>query len=129
MKEFKGYVEDIQDALILIEASVNGYLDQKKARLTFTEKMQIRSGTTFILNENDTNIKRWSDGISWTPSRLMDGFFVYQQQSTLPYDSHDAEIVKTDVDKHQVLHKKSIVIVAPNNHKFHLFNYYRPMDV
>jgi hypothetical protein len=76
---FVGHVATTQDALILFQACVSGFLPRLNRRLTVKERAEIiNSGTVIIFNEN-SGIKRWTDGISWSPSRILGDFLVYRQ--------------------------------------------------
>ena len=39
----------------------------------------IRSGCVFIYEENASGIKRWTDGVTWSPSRILGNFLVYRE--------------------------------------------------
>ena len=39
----------------------------------------IMSGHVFTYEENASGIKRWTDGISWSPSRILGNFLVYRE--------------------------------------------------
>lgn len=62
---WRGYVETTRDALLIFHAYFNGVL--------------IVSGSVFIYNEADSGMKRWTDGIPWSPSRGLTNFLLYRQ--------------------------------------------------
>ena len=39
----------------------------------------IVSGNIFIYSEHTSSIKRWTDGVQWSPSRIMGNFLVYRE--------------------------------------------------
>jgi len=39
----------------------------------------IKSGSVFVYEENASGIKRWTDGVSWSPSRILKNFLVYRE--------------------------------------------------
>lgn len=39
----------------------------------------IASGNIFIYCENGSSIKRWTDGVTWSPSRIMGNFLIYRE--------------------------------------------------
>lgn len=41
--------------------------------------MDIRSGHIFVFEEHESGIKRWTDGIHWSPSRVSDAFILYRE--------------------------------------------------
>ncbi|RKP00307.1 hypothetical protein CXG81DRAFT_1281, partial [Caulochytrium protostelioides] len=76
---YHGYVESGRDALILIEATLQGFLPTVMRRLRDHERALIRSGSIFIYNEPRSRIKRWTDGRAWSPSRVLTTFLVYRE--------------------------------------------------
>ena len=79
---FEGYVESTQDALILFESCLGGSLSHVPRRPHDRERSTvIRSGSVFIYEENASGIKRWTDGIAWSPSRILGNFLVYRELS------------------------------------------------
>ncbi|KEF50940.1 uncharacterized protein A1O9_13002 [Exophiala aquamarina CBS 119918] len=77
---FYGHVSTTQDALILFEACLQGRLSHVPRRLHDRERSSlIRSGCIFIYEENASGIKRWTDGVTWSPSRTLGNFLVYRE--------------------------------------------------
>ncbi|KAK9446791.1 Gti1/Pac2 family-domain-containing protein, partial [Limtongia smithiae] len=77
---YSGYVSTTHDALILFQACMQGLLHYVSRRLHDRERSElIRSGNIFIFNEGTSGIKRWTDGIAWSPSRILGNFLVYRQ--------------------------------------------------
>ncbi|KAJ4179295.1 Global transcription regulator sge1 [Fusarium falciforme] len=77
---FNGYIHTTYDALIVFEACLSGELKYVPRRLTEDERRGlIRSGNVFIYNEHKSGMKRWTDGVSWSPSRILDNFLVYRE--------------------------------------------------
>lgn len=77
---FNGYVGTIHDALLLFQATINGLLMPVSRRPHDRERAGIiKSGAVFIFSEQGAGIKRWTDGISWSPSRILGNFLVYRQ--------------------------------------------------
>lgn len=75
-----GYVSSARDALILFEACLNGTLHHVARRPHDRERSQlIKSGFVFIYEENASGIKRWTDGVPWSPSRILGNFLVYRE--------------------------------------------------
>ncbi|KAK5685808.1 Global transcription regulator sge1 [Elasticomyces elasticus] len=75
-----GFVHNTIDGLVLFEACLSGRLhhvprrpyDQQRASL-------IKSGSIFIYEENASGIKRWTDGLAWSPSRILGNFLIYRE--------------------------------------------------
>lgn len=77
---FQGHVSTTQDALILFEACLQGHLSHVPRRPHDRERSSlIRSGSVFIYEENASGIKRWTDGVTWSPSRILGNFLVYRE--------------------------------------------------
>ncbi|KAL4918050.1 Gti1/Pac2 family-domain-containing protein [Aspergillus aurantiobrunneus] len=77
---FTGYVATTQDALILFEACLTGVLHHVPRRPHDRERGHlVRSGSVFIYEENSSGIKRWTDGVTWSPSRILGNFLVYRE--------------------------------------------------
>lgn len=77
---YYGYVATTQDALILFEACLTGFLHHVPRRPHDRERANlVRSGTVFIYEENSSGIKRWTDGVTWSPSRILGNFLVYRE--------------------------------------------------
>lgn len=48
-------------------------------RLRDDERKLITSGTIFVFDEVESSIKRWTDGMIWSPSRILNNFLVYRE--------------------------------------------------
>lgn len=77
---FHGFVESSMDALILFEACLSGKLHHVPRRPHDRERNAlIKSGSVFIYEENASGIKRWTDGVAWSPSRILGNFLIYRE--------------------------------------------------
>ncbi|PGH03248.1 hypothetical protein AJ80_08713 [Polytolypa hystricis UAMH7299] len=77
---YTGYVSSTHDALLLFEACLTGVLHHVPRRPHDRERSQlVRSGSVFIYEENASGIKRWTDGVTWSPSRILGNFLVYRE--------------------------------------------------
>lgn len=75
-----GFIESTYDALVLFEACLSGLIAHVPRRPHDREREHvIRSGNIFIYEESTSGIKRWTDGISWSPSRILGNFLIYRQ--------------------------------------------------
>ena len=75
-----GHVSTARDALILFEACLTGTLHHVPRRPHDRERSSlIKSGNVFIYEENASGIKRWTDGVPWSPSRILGNFLVYRE--------------------------------------------------
>ena len=77
---FEGHIASTVDALILFEACLSGQLNHVPRRPHDRERPDlIRSGNVFIYEEHASGIKRWTDGVSWSPSRILGNFLIYRE--------------------------------------------------
>ncbi|KAI8635011.1 Gti1/Pac2 family-domain-containing protein [Xylariaceae sp. FL1651] len=77
---FTGFIGSTMDALILFEACLSGRLSHVPRRPHDRERGQlIQSGNVFIYEEHSSGIKRWTDGVPWSPSRILGNFLLYRE--------------------------------------------------
>lgn len=128
---FKGYIEDENDALLILQATLDGKLQQIPRRPYEIERPYlIVSGSIFVFVEEVSGIKRWTDGISWSPSRITGKFLVYREldKSSGQGHGHDLEISSTSM-RYSGLIKKTLSVKlkrAPLHvlENFHIVSYY-----
>ncbi|KAF2756179.1 hypothetical protein EJ05DRAFT_92671 [Pseudovirgaria hyperparasitica] len=77
---WKGFIGSTYEALQLLEGCLQGKLRHMPRRAYDREREDvIRSGHVFVFEENASGIKRWTDGVSWSPSRLLPNFLIYRE--------------------------------------------------
>lgn len=77
---FQGYIATTMDALVLFEACLSGRIAHVPRRPHDRERSGlIRSGNVFIYEEHSSGIKRWTDGVPWSPSRILGNFLLYRE--------------------------------------------------
>ncbi len=77
---WRGHIETTKDALIIFEAALSGMLAHCIRRPHDRERNSlIISGNVFVYEEGTSGIKRWTDGIPWSPSRILTNFLIYRQ--------------------------------------------------
>lgn len=77
---WQGHIASTLDALMLFEASLEGLLNHVPRRPHDRERQDlIKSGSVFIYEEHASGIKRWTDGVSWSPSRILGNFLIYRE--------------------------------------------------
>lgn len=75
-----GFVQNSMDGLMLFEACLSGKLHHVPRRPHDRERSNlIKSGSVFIYEENASGIKRWTDGVAWSPSRILGNFLIYRE--------------------------------------------------
>jgi hypothetical protein len=79
VETFFGFIENPKDGLILFQAVKDGVLPSVQRRLSVEQRIQIKSGSVFVFNETESNIRRWTDGRTWTPSRVQGDFLIYRE--------------------------------------------------
>ncbi|KAI8140490.1 Gti1/Pac2 family-domain-containing protein [Fennellomyces sp. T-0311] len=145
METYIGYIKTPQDALIIFEACRRGQLDRVQRRLSTKERIHIRSGSVFAWDEREAGMRRWTDGRTWSPSRVLGSFLTYREldtkrrprrssttssssvtSSTLPAGSKAAAACSYKQDG---LIKQSFSICTAANQKLHLISYYTKTDV
>ena len=40
----------------------------------------VQSGAVFVFDEHESGIKRWTDGLVWSPSRILGNFLVSHER-------------------------------------------------
>lgn len=71
-----GFIETTGDALLILEAARQGIIPRVTRRLVEAERKMIGSGAVFVFDEEESGIKRWTDGLFWSPSRILGNFLV-----------------------------------------------------
>ena len=95
IETFYGLVENTSDALRIFEMCRQGRLGRVRRRLHERERKQIRSGSVFVFSEEESGIRRWTDGRLWSPSRILGNFLIYRElERKIP-----AKLVQKDVNQ------------------------------
>ncbi|KAK7419563.1 Gluconate transport-inducing protein [Neonectria magnoliae] len=79
METYHGYVRTPADAIRLFEACRLGVLPRVQRRLSEKERQSIRSGSVFVWDEREAGMRRWTDGKSWSASRVSGSFLTYRE--------------------------------------------------
>ncbi|CAO3695658.1 unnamed protein product [Rhizopus stolonifer] len=133
METYFGYIKTPQDALIIFEACRKSKLSQVKRRLSSKERMQIKSGSVFAWDEREAGMRRWTDGRTWSPSRVLGSFLTYRELDTkrrprrLSLSTHK-QALSCSYKKNGLI-KQSFSICTANNQKLHLISYYSKSDI
>ncbi|TGZ85078.1 hypothetical protein EX30DRAFT_297559, partial [Ascodesmis nigricans] len=146
METYCGHVKTPADAIQLFEACRLGHLPRVQRRLSEKERSHIKSGSVFVWDEREAGMRRWTDGKSWSASRVSGSFLTYRemegkrggpssnpfaarQDGRTPTGESDSEGVDTDGPdgyryKPDGLMKQSFSITTTNGDKLHLISYY-----
>ena len=79
METYYGFVRTPADAIKLFEACRLGLLPRVQRRLSEKERQSIRSGSVFVWDEREAGMRRWTDGKSWSASRVSGSFLTYRE--------------------------------------------------
>lgn len=79
METYEGHVRTPGDAIILFEACRLGMLPRVQRRLSEKERQSIKSGSVFVWDEREAGMRRWTDGKSWSASRVSGSFLTYRE--------------------------------------------------
>ncbi|KAL9108382.1 MAG: hypothetical protein Q9227_006842 [Pyrenula ochraceoflavens] len=79
METYNGHVRTPSDAILLFEACRIGMLPRVQRRLSEKERQSIRSGSVFVWDEREAGMRRWTDGKSWSASRVSGSFLTYRE--------------------------------------------------
>ncbi|OBZ87196.1 cAMP-independent regulatory protein pac2, partial [Choanephora cucurbitarum] len=131
METYFGYVKTAQDALIVFEACRKSQLNHVQRRLSSKERLQIRSGSVFAWDESEAGMRRWTDGRTWSPSRVLGSFLTYRELDSKrrPRTVNVSKASSACSYKQDGLIKQSFSICTANNQKLHLISYYSKSDV
>lgn len=139
METYHGNVKTPQDAIILFEACRQGLLPRVQRRLSEKERQSIKSGSVFVWDEREAGMRRWTDGKSWSASRVSGSFLTYREMEgkkagnsiTQRRRSPHTEGSDDDPDgpdgyryKPDGLMKQSFSITTVNHQKLHLISYF-----
>jgi hypothetical protein len=66
--------------MTIVEAALQGRLSHISRRPHDKERAEmLKSGTVLVYEENASGIRRWTDAVHWSPSRVMNNCLIYRQ--------------------------------------------------
>ncbi|KAE9389022.1 hypothetical protein BT96DRAFT_890264 [Gymnopus androsaceus JB14] len=112
---WNGWVESTLDALLILEAARRGLIPRVTRRLVDSERKMISSGSVFVFDEEQSGIKRWTDGLFWSPSRILGNFLLYREtdkrgpghKGTRPQESAEDPDVSQSPESHSLSRPKT----------------------
>ncbi|KAI8095988.1 Gti1/Pac2 family-domain-containing protein [Thamnidium elegans] len=107
---FHGYIENTRDSLLLFEACKRGIIPRISRRLQDKERHLIKSGSIFCFDENESGIKRWTDGLVWSPSRILGNFLIYRELD-------DKKLIRSSSADYGMMHGGTTNIDENNNNE------------
>ncbi|KAF2654722.1 hypothetical protein K491DRAFT_459475 [Lophiostoma macrostomum CBS 122681] len=79
-RTWHGFLDTTKDAMTIVEATLQGRLSHISRRPHDKERAEmLTSGTVLVYEENASGIKRWTDAVHWSPSRVMNNCLIYRQ--------------------------------------------------
>ncbi|KAK6349752.1 hypothetical protein TWF696_006028 [Orbilia brochopaga] len=76
------FCQSNEDALVIVELILRRQLYTVHRRAQDRERASaVQSGNVFVFEHTDTGIKRWTDGVHWSPSRILGNFLLYRELS------------------------------------------------
>ncbi|KAK9703880.1 Gluconate transport-inducing protein [Basidiobolus ranarum] len=134
METYYGVIESIQDALLIFEACRLGYLRRVQRRLSDKERQSLRSGSVYVWEEEEAGMRRWTDGRTWSPSRVHGSFLTYSElegkrksvklTDSPPMPSMTGNFMDLEVDNGCLI-KQSLSCTTADHRRLHLVAYYR----
>ncbi|KAH7050950.1 Gti1/Pac2 family-domain-containing protein, partial [Linnemannia elongata] len=104
-----------------------GIISRVHRRLSDIERQSVRSGSVYCFDEREAGMRRWTDGKSWSPSRVTGSFLTYRELDDSPNPA--ATGAAKTVYRPDGLLKQSFSITTSDNKKLHLISYYTNEDV
>lgn len=99
-----------------------GIIPRVHRRLSDIERQCVRSGSVYCFDEREAGMRRWTDGKSWSPSRVTGSFLTYRELD----DTHGT--TSKNAYRLEGLFKQSFSITTSDNKKLHLISYYKNDD-
>ncbi|KAJ7177315.1 Gti1/Pac2 family-domain-containing protein [Mycena crocata] len=153
---WRGFVKSTGDALLIFEAVHRGLIPRVTRRLVRAEwESMIESGAVFVFDEKESGMRRWTDGLLWSPSRILGNFMVYREMKKKKSEEGAKGVSPQTITTHGLgedkvdnQHKRALVGSLTNSNKFkqdglikkifsvtlpggvqHLISYYKISDV
>ncbi|KAJ3087785.1 hypothetical protein HK100_008236 [Physocladia obscura] len=137
IETFFGFIKNKEDAMLIVEACVNGQL-QATPRCQHN-KLKYRSGSVVVYSQNlsDKNSIRWRDGGSWSTSKLSEGFLLYREVEAFGVSRRmekcalfKAGSVKPDCQLvPDGLAKRTICVTGSDGNRYRVISYFYPLEV
>ncbi|KAF2858876.1 hypothetical protein K470DRAFT_200927, partial [Piedraia hortae CBS 480.64] len=133
MESYHGWIRTPNDAILLFEACRIGLLPRVQRRLSEKERRAIRPGSVFVWDEQEAGMRRWTDGKSWSASRVSGSFLTYREMlgkrevQNMESDRQGGKEIDLADDgfhyKSDGLIKQSFSITTSENQHLHLISY------
>lgn len=125
IETYYGHVRTCSDAILIIQACEDGALPRLQNRLSERERQSIRSGSVFVWDEDEGGMRRWTDGRSWSSSRVNGRFLAYREMEKEPHQPDRLQNEDHSLRfKADGLIKQSFGITATTGRRLHLISYH-----
>lgn len=108
-ESFFGIINSREDAELLVFCCLSNKMSFVSKRLDNNERKNIRNGSVFVFNEETSGMIRWTDGMVWSPSRMIGDFLTYKE--------------KVEGKKSTERFIKKTISIYYNKTRFHLVGY------
>ncbi|KAI8611801.1 Gti1/Pac2 family-domain-containing protein [Chytriomyces sp. MP71] len=144
LETFYGYVKNRMDALLLIEACIDGTLFPLNVTPVDLSRVRIRSGTVLVFAENSSHsmMVRWRDGERWSPSRIHGQFLLYREVISTRHDSNSNGEQPETCTRFSTsgarpntrlvpngFAKRTITLTGSDGNRYRVISYFYPSDV
>ena len=117
---YYGYIESAEDAMILFEAYRLGRARVFNRRMSEKEKQELIVHPSVFIWIEENDLKRWTDGRKWSPSRVIGHFLTYQEKPA---------IGDTSSATRRYLTKRTISASLKVGTKLHIVAYFYADDI
>lgn len=129
-------IQSTDDALRVFELCCQGRLGRVRRRLRDRERQWIRLGSVFVFDEQESGIRRWTDGRIWSPSRILGNFLIYRELERKSTDPRSVQCTGSSAPSGTSLRfhfregglVKLTISVGVGGHLHHLICYYTKED-
>lgn len=134
-----GYLHTYEEALLIVHALRLGFIEPKKERLSLREREHIRSGNIYIFIERKTHIMRWTDGMTWSPSKILGSFLLYKEVPRFLTKNASKKLSNRKIPRQKCtplekqlqkdqfyMHKKTISLTH-GEETYHVIAYFQPV--
>lgn len=105
---YTGYIGSTKDAVLVIQGVLSNQFQVVQRRPHDRERPDlIKSGSVFIFIEEQSGIRRWTDGISWSPSRILGRFLVYKELNKSAHQDREEKKKRKRSSDSQSLSRRS----------------------
>lgn len=125
MFTYYGSCPNARESLILFEAVRMGLIPMVPDRLSDGERKKITSGSIYVWDEVNSPMRRWTDGRTWSNSRVVGDFLEYRETDA---DTSSSSRPSRSILKPYGLKKRTICLPAQDHSSLRLIAYSNSAD-